>query len=202
MLSRDIRALLTSSGLPCEYSSVSPPPSFTLGFLFLPRASLTTFIVVKKPNTQLEPHIRPANELALLAPGSPCWLTFYAKTYIRSLKKCSTAFLLRFFDLLASALTKLRPRSVISLACVNKHCFSVIVTISYRTLEFSISDSTQLAEDVQNYSPLLQISNGFGCVHRLIIVNSNLGEAIEEIGSYRTPDHKQPWRRPKLLGFE
>lgn len=81
--------------------------------------------------------------------------------------------------LIGEHLDQLHPHSLLDLACVNKHCFSVLTTLLYRSLKFYVDDleSDQLGKDVTRYSQLLlQRVGGYGSVRRLIIVHTNGNE--------------------------
>lgn len=73
------------------------------------------------------------------------------------------------------------------------------MTILYRTLKFPISDSEQLAEDVNHYSRLLQRTDGYGGVRRILIESRNPGEVFEKI---KERDRADQWRRPQLSDIE
>lgn len=106
---------------------------------------------------------------------------------------------LEILRLIGERLDQVSPESVIDLACANKHCFSVIATILYRTLKFPISDSAQLTEDVHHYSRLLRLSDGYGSVRRIIVESRNPGEVFK-----RTKERARTkqWTRPRLSGTE
>lgn len=76
--------------------------------------------------------------------------------------------------LIGEHLDQVYPDSLLDLICVNKHCFSILSILLYRSLKFYVDDleSDQLARDVARYSRVLpQRVGGYGFVRRLIIVH-------------------------------
>lgn len=81
--------------------------------------------------------------------------------------------------LIGEHLDQVHSRSLLDLACVNKHCFSVLTSLSYRSLKYYVDDleSDQLGKNVTRYSQLLlQRVGGYGSFRRLIIVHPNGNE--------------------------
>jgi hypothetical protein len=103
--------------------------------------------------------------------------------------------------LVGEYLCLIHARSVIDLACVNKHCFLIVIVLSYRTLNIHVDSSAHLAEDVQQYSRLLDKIDGYGAVRRLLIWNHNDADVVIIEGKPgRQPS--EPWQRERLRPVE
>lgn len=101
--------------------------------------------------------------------------------------------------LIGEHLDQVHPDSVLDLACVNKHCFSVLTLLFYRSVKIYVEhlQSDQLAQDVSRYYQLLlQRVGGYGTVRRLIIVHGKkeCEIGIRFPGQARTQEHLQLYR--------
>ena len=61
------------------------------------------------------------------------------------------------------------PRSLLSLALANKHCYSVASTFLYRTITFKAHCPEQLAQDAQRCECLLRRDTAFRYVRRFVV---------------------------------